>query len=94
MRSPRISIAEIMVIVAIVAVDCLAIRGVPDLVLLSSCLRRIADAVAPGDRSVDLVFGRRRRGDKPLTFLIVFEFVGWVSLLVYVAVCFQSPRIP
>ena len=39
-----------------------------------------------------VLFGRRQRGDKPLPFLTGFEVVGWISLLVYVAVCFQSPQ--
>ena len=61
MRSPRISIAEIMVIVAIVAVDCLAIRVRVCSGPLSSCLRRIADSDRPGDRSAALVSTAKTR---------------------------------
>lgn len=90
MRSPRISIAEIMVIVAIVAVDCLAIRGTPDQVLYPLVFGGFPFQIAL-IIGLQVLFGRRKRGDKSLPFLMGFEVVGWISLLVYVAVCFQAP---
>lgn len=90
MRPPRISIAEIMVIVAIVAVDCLAIRGLPDLVLYPLVFGGLPFQIVLVIGLL-VLFGRRKRRDKPLSFLAGIEVVGWIGLLVYVAVCFQAP---
>ena len=90
-RPPRISIAQIMVIVAIAAVDCLVIRGMPDQVLYPLVFGGLPFQIVLV-MGLLISFRRRKRGDKPLPSLLAFEFVGWISHLVYVAVCFQSPQ--
>jgi hypothetical protein len=91
-RLPSFSIAEVMVIVAIVALDCLATRvrvspaTLPCLIcgaLPMQCVLVIG---------LLLLFRQRRLRRKPSPFLVGFEVVGWIGLLVYVAVCFQAPR--
>ena len=89
-KRPSFSIAEMMAIVAIVALDCLAIRvtqPAPSLVFL---------ALGGLPMQIALVIGlllmfRRRRLEKPFPFLIGFEVVGWICLLIYVVLCFQIP---
>lgn len=80
-----------MVIVAIIAVDCLAIRGRPDLVLYPLVFGGLPFQIVLVIGLL-VLFRRRKQGDKPLPFLTGFEVVGWISLLVYVAVCFQTPE--
>jgi hypothetical protein len=91
MRSPRISIAEIMVIVAIAALDCLAIRVRSVLILYPLIFGGLPMQIALVIGLL-ILFRQRKRGDKPFPFLMGFEVVGWVGLLVYVAVCFQAPQ--
>jgi hypothetical protein len=82
---PSFSIAEMMAIVAVVAVDCLVIRmarwgpAIPYLVFGGLPLQSVL--------VIGLFLMIRRRMDKPLPFLFGFEVVGWTSHLVYVAVC-------
>jgi hypothetical protein len=90
-KLPSFSIAQIMVIVAIAAVDCLVIRGMPDQVLYPLVFGGLPFQIVLV-MGLMICFRRRKRGDKPLPSLLGFEFVGWISLLVYGAVCFQSPR--
>jgi hypothetical protein len=78
-----------MVIVALVALDCLAIRaGSPMTIyhLVFGGLPMQGVLVT----SLILVLRRRRLGEKPLAFLTGFMVVGWICHLAYVAICVQS----
>ena len=89
MRSPSLSISELMVIVALVALDCLAIRvGSPMTIyhLVFGGLPMQVALVIP----LILVLRRRRLREKPLPFLTGFVVVGWICHLPYVAICVQS----
>jgi hypothetical protein len=89
-RLPSLSIAEMMVIVAIVAVDFGAIR------MANSALATpyLAFGGAPMQSvlviGLLLMFHRRRRVPKPVPFLLGFEVVGWIGHLVYVVLCLQA----
>jgi hypothetical protein len=80
-----------MVIVAVAAVDCVAARVIPEhifiFVILGGLPMQMALVIG-----LLFLFQRRRRGRKSLLFLIGFEVVGWIGLLVYITVCFQAPR--
>jgi hypothetical protein len=84
-KRPSSSIAEMMAIVAIVALDCLVIsvgrspQSGPYLILGGFPLQCAL--------VIGLFLIIRRRLDKPLPFLLGFEVVGWTSHLIYVAVC-------
>ena len=92
MKRLSFSIAEMMVIVAVVSLDCLVIRmarwgpATPYLVF-GGPLMQIALVIG-----LLLMFRRRRRMEKPYPFLVGFEVVGWISLLSYVVLCFQAAR--
>jgi len=81
------SIAELMAIVALAALDSLEIR----LGQSSPSLRCLVYGSLPMQSALIigllLVVQRRRQRKKPLPFLAGFEVVGWISLLIYVAVC-------
>ena len=91
MKRPSFSIAEMMVIVAIVALDCLVIRmarwgqAIPYLVL-GGPLMQIALVIG-----LFIMIRRRRRIEKPLPFLVGFEVGGWVGHLIYVVLCLHAP---
>ncbi len=86
MKVPSFSIADMMAIVVLVALDCLAIRmgsaltGEP--LVFGGVLTQGALVIG-----LVLVSRRRRRMEKPLPFLIGFVVVGWICHLAYVAVC-------
>jgi hypothetical protein len=90
-KRPSFSIAELMAIVVIVALDCLVMRArqpAPTLIFL---------ALGGLPMQIALVIGllhmfRRRRTERPFPFLIGFEVVGWICLLIYAVLCFQVPR--
>jgi hypothetical protein len=88
-RLPSFSIAEMMAIVAVVALDCLVIRvasshpAFPYLILGGLPMQ---SALVIG---LLVMFQRRRRMEKPFPFLIGFEVVGWIGHLIYVILCFQ-----
>jgi len=90
MRIPSFSIAEIMAIVAFAALDCLEIRAARS----SPTLRCLIFGSLPMQNALLvgllLMVQRRRRMEQPLAFLVGFEAVGWISLLIYVAVCVQA----
>jgi hypothetical protein len=89
-RFLRISIAEIMAIVALAALDCLALRmgrspaanrclvfaGMPMQIILAIGLLPI--------------LRRRRRRETPSRFLVGFEVGGGICLLAYVSACVQA----
>ena len=83
-KRPSISIAEMMVVVAVVALDCLVIRmarwgpATPYLVF-GGPLMQIALVIG-----LLMMFRRRRRMEKPYPFLVGFEVGGWVGHLIYV----------
>jgi amino acid transporter len=88
-RLPSFSIAEMMAIVALVALDCMAIRvGSP---LTVYCLV-LGGLPMQGALVVGLVivFRRRREREKLLPFLTGFVVVGWICHLIYLSVCVQS----
>ncbi len=93
MRVPSFSIAELMAIVAIVALDCLAIRATQGSLTMPYLL------VGGSPMQIVLAIGlllmlrRRRRMEKSLSFLVGFEIVGWISLLLYVDFCFRAPLV-
>jgi hypothetical protein len=96
-RLPSFSIADLMVIVAIVALDSLAIReaiteaqGTPILVFLVLGGLPMHSVLVIG---LLLMLRRRKLGREPVPFLIAFEVIGCVCLLVYVVLCFQSGRL-
>jgi len=76
-----------MAIVALVAVDCLAIR-VGRSFRTFNCL---IDGALPMQFALAigllLMYRLRLRMEKVVPFLIGFEVIGWISLLIYVAVC-------
>jgi hypothetical protein len=80
-----------MVIVAIAALDCLAIRVRALLILYPLVFGGLPMQIALVIGLL-ILFRRRKRGDKPIPFLMGFEVVGWAGLLIYVAVCFQAPQ--
>ena len=51
MKHTSFSIAELMVLVAIFALDCVIMRATDPGPILVFCSRRVADARCPGDRS-------------------------------------------
>lgn len=91
MKLPSFSIAEMMVIVAVVALDCGVIRmagwgpAIPYLVLGGLPMQIVLIIF------LRLMFRRRRRRiEKPQTFLIGFEIVGWIGHLSYVVLCLHA----
>ncbi len=90
MKRLSFSIAEMMAIVAIVALDCLVIRvgrspqSGPYLIFGGLPLQ-IALVIG-----LFIMIRRRTPMDKPLPFLFGFEAVGWTSHLIYVAACVQA----
>ena len=90
MKRPSFSIAEMMVIVAVVALDCAALRvarsgpAIPYLVF-GGLLMQIALVIG-----LLRLIRRRRRKEKPYTFIIGFEVIGWISHLCYVILCVHS----
>ncbi len=88
-RLPSFSIAEMMAIIALVGLDCLAIRMGSPLTLYSVTFGGLPMQIV-------LVIGLllllrlRRRKERQLPFLIGFEVVGWLGHLIFVAVCVQA----
>ncbi len=91
MRLPSFSIAEMMAIIVLVALDCLVIRARQQpltwIYLVVGGLP-MQSALVSG---LFLMFRRRRLSKKWLPFLIGFEVVGWISFLMYVDLCFRAP---
>jgi hypothetical protein len=82
-----------MVIVAVVAVDCVVMRlassappATPYLVLGGSLMQT---ALVIG---LLLVFRQRRRMEKPNPFLVGFDLLGWIGHLVFVAACVLAAK--
>jgi hypothetical protein len=87
LRLPSFSIAEVMAIVAIVAVDCAAIRlRVDENILVGGLPMQSALVIG-----LLLVFRWRRRGDNRLPFLVGFEIGGWIASVILLAVCVFAP---
>jgi hypothetical protein len=85
------SIGELMVFVAIFALDCVIMRATdpgPILVFLALGGLPMQGVLVIGL----LLMFRRRRMEKQFPFPIGFEVVGWICLLVYVVFCFQAAR--
>jgi hypothetical protein len=86
-RFPRFSIAEIMVIVALVAFDCAA----PRLAGSQPAIRCLILGGLPMQSVLAigrlLTISQRKRSEKPLDFLVGFEVGGGICLLIYVAAC-------
>jgi hypothetical protein len=92
LKRPSFSIAEMMVVVAILAMDCLAIRmagsapAIPFLVFGGLPMQSV------------LVIGllrilrRRGRTGRPFPFLLGFVVVGWIAHVIYVFLCTQAAR--
>jgi len=80
-----------MAIISLVALDCLAIRGRPDLIIYPLIFGGLPMQIV---LLIGLLiwFRRGKRGDKPIPFLMGFEVVGWICLLAYVVLCFQAPQ--
>jgi hypothetical protein len=89
-KRPSFSIADMMVIVAVVALDCLVARQ-PITTLLFLGLGGLPMQIALVIGLL-LIFRRRGRTQKPSPFLVGFEVVGWICLLIYVVLCLQAVR--
>jgi hypothetical protein len=88
---PLFSIAEMMAVVAVVAIDCWAMRArqpAPTLIFLALGGLPMQIALVVGL----LITFRRRRTEKPVPFLVGFEVVGSTCLLSYVVICFVAGR--
>jgi hypothetical protein len=84
------AIAEMMAIVAIVALDSQVMRaGQPATTLIFLALGGLP---MQGVLAIGLLIMLRRRRlvRKPVPFLVGFEVVGWICLLIYVVLCFQT----
>lgn len=90
-RLPSFSIAEMMAIIALVGLDCLAIRMGSSLTLYSVTFGGLPMQIVLVIGLL-LVFRRRRQHQSQLPFLIGFEVVGWISHLIFVAVCVQAAQ--
>jgi hypothetical protein len=91
-KRPSFSIAEMMAIIAIVAMDCLIIRATQSnvtLVYVTLGGLPMQGALVIG---LLLMYRRRRRLEKPLPFLIGFEVIGWIGHVIYVLLCIQAAR--
>jgi hypothetical protein len=94
MRLPRFSIAGIMALTALIALDCLATRAVWDVgdirfIMLYFVALPWLNVLLIG---VTVLRGRRRRGE-PAAFFIGFEAVGWAVLLLSVILIFAFPSV-
>ncbi len=82
-KRPSFSIAEMMVIVAVVALNCLVLRlQAHPAFLIGGLPMQIALVIG-----LPPAFRWRRSGDKRLPFLIGFEVGGWFSSVILFAVC-------
>jgi hypothetical protein len=91
-RHSSFSIAEMMVIIAIFALDCLAARAAstpPTMPFLVLGGLPMQSALVIG---LLVMFRLRGRMETPFPFLIGFEVAGWICLLMYVVLCFQTPQ--
>jgi hypothetical protein len=88
----RFSIAEMMAIVALVALDCLAIRVSHSSLAAENAVFVVLPMQSVLAIGLLLMLRRRRRTEKPLPFLVGFEVVGWTCLLICVAVCVRAPE--
>jgi hypothetical protein len=88
-RFPRFSIAEIMALVAVVALDCVAIRVGSPMTLY--CLV-FGGLPMQGALLISLmpVIRRQRRLERQVPFLTGFVAIGWVCHLAFVAICVQA----
>jgi hypothetical protein len=87
-KLPSFSIAEMMAIVAIVALDCLALRfGAHAGVLVGGLPMQSALVIG-----LPQVVRWRRSGYMRLPFLIGFEVGGWISSVILFAVCVFARR--
>jgi hypothetical protein len=92
LKRPSFSIAEMMAIIAIVALDCLLIRAKQHSVTILFLVLGGSPMQIALMLGLLLMFRRRGRMEKPNSFLIGFEVVGWLCLLIYVVLCFQVSR--
>ena len=92
MKCPSISIAEMMVVVAILAMDCLVIRmagsapAIPFVVFGGLPMQSVLVI------GLLLILRRRRRTGRPFPFLLGFVIVGWIGHVLYVFICIQAAR--
>jgi hypothetical protein len=89
-KLPSFTIAEMMVIIAIVAVDLLVIRAANSgpaipLFLVGGSPVQIALVIG-----LLLVLRRRRRAEKPTSFLAGFLLAGWIGHLIYAVLCIRA----
>ncbi len=91
MRLPSFSIAEMMAIIALVALECLAIRASQRSLTTIYLLVGGLPMQSPLVSGLFLMFRRRRRMEKSLPFLVGFAIVGWISLLIFGDICFRAP---
>jgi hypothetical protein len=94
MSIPRFSIAGMMALTVMIALDCLATRvawGVDDIRVAMLYFGELPwlNVLLIG---LAVLRGRRRRG-QPATFLVGFEAVGWAALLLSVILIFAFPLI-
>ena len=83
MKRPSLSIAQMMLVVAVVALDCLLMR------LANSAPRPTLIHLALGGLPMQIalvigllrMFRRQRAAEKPLPFLMGFEVAGWIGNL-------------
>ncbi len=88
-KRPSFSIAEMMAIISIVALDCVAIRAGSPLTVYSLAFGGLPMQLVLVIGLL-LVLPRRRQHERELPFLTGFEVVGWVGHLIFVAVCVQA----
>ena len=79
MRPPSFSIAELMLIVVLVALDCMAIR-IGSVLVFGGLPMQVVLVIGPM-----LIFRQRQP-----PFFIGFEAVGLICHLAYVAICFRA----
>ena len=90
MKVPRFRIASIMVVVAIVALDLVAIRALLGFRSLMGELLILGALPMANVLAVGLLIGQRRPGNRP--FLLGFVPFGAMSLALYVAMATSFPR--
>ena len=94
MRLPRFSIAGIMALTALIALDCLATRAVWNVsdirfIMLYFAALPWLNVLLIG---LTVLRGRRRRGE-PAAFFVGFEAVGWAVLMLFVILIFAFPSV-
>jgi hypothetical protein len=94
MRLPRFSIAGLMALTALIALDCLATRTAWDVDDIRVAMLYFGELPWLNVLLIGLTVlrGRQRRGE-PAAFFVGFEAVGWAVLLLSVILIFAFPLV-